>query len=291
MENNLSNLTSLRHHTRRKEGEQFAEDALADEGVKQQEDVGDSSNADANDKPFNSPGMLISKLPSRTKTTNIDVGVLTQLSDRIGINTPASKDNARDFAVSVRIQFNKRVAEINAAASKAFMIYESKCAKEGTRTEKTLLWFLDNELAKAGVPMDSRARSGLQRQITLANNRDNQYQKELEAKEATYRETLRKLNEMEQLLQSERAVKEREQEDAIVNHSSAEKVDKQEDATINNSSEKANQKPQSNVNSMQANVKASKLEQDANTLKGKTINSEVTDTNKSNSKDDQESDW
>ena len=39
MENNLSNLTSLRHHTRREEGEQFAEDALADEGVKQQEDV------------------------------------------------------------------------------------------------------------------------------------------------------------------------------------------------------------------------------------------------------------
>ena len=106
MEKNPTDLTSLRNQARRKEGEDFTLDAFVDNAV-EQEDVDDSDNADVNDKPSNSPGMLISKLPSRTKTTNIDVGVLTQLSDRIGINTPANKDNARDFAVSVRIQFNR----------------------------------------------------------------------------------------------------------------------------------------------------------------------------------------
>jgi hypothetical protein len=135
---------------------------------------------------------LDGKLPSRAKTitTNIDVGILAQLCNLIGISTPANKDNARDFAVTVRAQFHKRITEINAAASKAFMIYESRCAKDGIRTDKTLFWFLDNELGKARIPTENRARTGLQKQIALAIHRDKQHAKEMEAQQTIHKEIL-----------------------------------------------------------------------------------------------------
>ena len=87
-----------------------------------------------------------------------EIAIFARICNSIGVNTKATKENAEEFDEATRRKYNKKVVEMKDAARDAYMVYEEQCIKEKQKIVKPLLYFMDQQLAKYGMPPESKAR-------------------------------------------------------------------------------------------------------------------------------------
>jgi hypothetical protein len=135
---------------------------VVDEKGTNDKEIPDSSEPSTNGKKDKKPPII----PTSGKEDDVMATIsFVPMLSRFGIDTIVDKKNGSDYNQSIRTFFNKKIADVMKRAHKAYLEAEVKRLKERNPVEYPLLWFIDTELHKEGVPFYNKCRKEIREQF------------------------------------------------------------------------------------------------------------------------------